>query len=75
MHSIFESKSFLILLFISIFASSFYCKIVKLNKEKQLITHLIDNYQVKYGRPVNNMTEKITVFFECQLIQIIDLVS
>jgi len=45
-----------------------------LNMEKRLITNLLQNYQVKYGRPVNNMTEKVVVYFEVCLIQLIDLV-
>lgn len=45
----------------------------KLNSEKTLISDLIKNYQVKYGRPVNNMTEKVVVYFEVCLIQLIDL--
>ncbi len=43
--------------------------------EKRLITYLLQNYQVKYGRPVNNMTEKVVVYFEVCLIQLIDLVN
>ena len=46
----------------------------KLNHEKTLINDLLQNYQVKYGRPVNNMTEKVVVYFEVCLIQLIDLV-
>jgi hypothetical protein len=44
-----------------------------LNNEKRLIDDLFKNYQVKFGRPVNNMTEKVIVNFEVFLVQIIDL--
>lgn len=47
----------------------------KLNHEKQLIEDLFANYQVKFGRPVNNMTERVDVYFGIYLIQLIDLVS
>ena len=40
-----------------------------------LIDDLFKNYQVKFGRPVNNMTEKVVVFFGIMLIQLIDLVN
>lgn len=71
-----KKKYLLFLQLISYFATRSYCVILsELNNEKKLISHLVDNYQVKYGRPVNNMTEKVTVYFECQLLQIIDLVS
>jgi hypothetical protein len=46
-----------------------------LNNEKRLIDDLFKNYQVKFGRPVNNMTEKVIVNFEVFLIQLIDLVN
>lgn len=46
-----------------------------LNNEKRLIDDLFKNYQVKFGRPVNNMTEKVIVNFEVCLIQLIDLVN
>lgn len=46
-----------------------------LNNEKRLINDLFKNYQVKFGRPVNNMTERVVVYFELFLIQLIDLVS
>lgn len=46
----------------------------RLNFEKQLIDDLFKNYQVKFGRPVNNMSEKVVVYFGIYLIQIIDLV-
>ena len=45
-----------------------------LNNEKRLINDLTKNYQVKFGRPVNNMTERVIVYFEIMLIQLIDLV-
>ena len=45
----------------------------RLNNEKRLIADLFDNYQVKFGRPVNNMTEKVVVSFGIILIQLIDL--
>ena len=47
----------------------------RLNFEKRLIKDLFDNYQVKFGRPVNNMSEKVVVYFGVYLIQIIDLVN
>lgn len=47
----------------------------RLNNEKRLIDDLFKNYQVKFGRPVNNMTEKVVVFFGIMLIQLIDLVN
>ena len=47
----------------------------RLNNEKMLIDDLFKNYQVKFGRPVNNMTEKVVVFFGIMLIQLIDLVN
>ena len=46
----------------------------RLNNEKRLIDDLFKNYQVKFGRPVNNMTEKVVVYFGITLIQLIDLV-
>lgn len=46
----------------------------QLNFEKRLIDDLFKNYQVKFGRPVNNMSEKVVVYFGIYLIQIIDLV-
>jgi len=52
-----------------------YPVVPSLNMEKRLITYLLQNYQVKYGRPVNNMTEKVVVYFEVCLIQLIDLVN
>ena len=45
----------------------------KLNNEKRLIEDLFKNYQVKFGRPVNNMTERVIVYFGIYLIQLIDL--
>lgn len=45
----------------------------ELNHEKRLINHLLNNYQVKYGRPVVNRTENIVVRFEVYLVQLIDL--
>jgi hypothetical protein len=45
----------------------------RLNNEKRLIADLFDNYQVKFGRPVNNMSEKVVVYFGLKLIQLIDL--
>ena len=47
----------------------------KLNNEKRLIDDLFKNYQVKFGRPVNNMTEKVIIYFGIFLIQLIDLVK
>lgn len=47
----------------------------RLNFEKRLIQDLFQNYQVKFGRPVNNMSEKVVVYFGVYLIQIIDLVN
>ena len=49
--------------------------VFRLNNEKRLIKDLLDNYQVKFGRPVNNMSEKVIVYFGIRLIQLIDLVS
>jgi hypothetical protein len=46
----------------------------RLNNEKRLIDDLFKNYQVKFGRPVNNMTEKVIIYFGIFLIQLIDLV-
>lgn len=48
--------------------------VYRLNNEKRLIKDLFQNYQVKFGRPVNNMSEKIVVYFGVYLIQLIDLV-
>ena len=45
----------------------------RLNNEKRLINDLLANYQVKFGRPVNNMSEKVMVYFGIRLIQLIDL--
>jgi hypothetical protein len=45
----------------------------RLNDEKRLIDDLLLNYKVRFGRPVNNMTEKIVVYFGINLIQLIDL--
>jgi hypothetical protein len=44
-----------------------------LTNEKRLINDLLLNYKVKFGRPVNNMSEKIVVYFGINLIQLIDL--
>ncbi len=44
------------------------------NAEQRLICDLLDNYQVKWGRPVRNMTEDVEVRFGLQLIHISDLV-
>ena len=46
----------------------------QLSNEKRLIKDLVDNYQVKWGRPVNNMSEKVVVFFGINLVQLLDLV-
>jgi hypothetical protein len=45
-----------------------------LNNEKRLINDLTKDYQVKFGRPVNDVKEKVVVYFELMLIQLIDLV-
>ena len=45
------------------------------NAEQRLICDLLDNYQVKWGRPVRNMTEDVEVQFGLQLIHISDLVE
>jgi len=45
----------------------------KLNYEKALISDLIDNYKVKFGRPVYNRTQNIVVSLEIFLVQIIEL--
>ena len=50
-------------------------RIDKWNAEQRLICDLLDNYQVKWGRPVRNMTEDVEVRFGLQLIHISDLVS
>ena len=44
------------------------------NAEQRLVCDLLDNYQVKWGRPVRNMTEDVEVRFGLQLIHISDLV-
>lgn len=46
----------------------------RMNNEKKLISDLFHSYQVKFGRPVNNMSENIVVHFGIALIQLIDLV-
>ena len=61
--------------FIDHTASFDYPVIHQLNNEKSLISDLLLNYKVKYGRPVSNMTEKVMVYIEVGLIQLIDLVS
>ncbi|CAF0786011.1 unnamed protein product [Adineta ricciae] len=43
------------------------------NAEQRLICDLLDNYQVKWGRPVRNMSEDVEVRFGLQLIHISDL--
>jgi hypothetical protein len=48
---------------------------IKLSNEKRLIDDLFKNYQVRFGRPVNNMTEKVIIYFGIFLIQLIDLVT
>jgi len=50
-------------------------EVYRVNNEKRLIDDLFKNYQVKFGRPVNNMSEKVVVYFGIYLIQIIDLVN
>jgi hypothetical protein len=45
------------------------------NAEQRLVCDLLDNYQVKWGRPVRNMTEDVEVRFGLQLIHISDLVN
>ena len=39
-----------------------------LNNEKRLINDLTKDYQVKFGRPVNDVKEKVVVYFESMLI-------
>jgi hypothetical protein len=76
----FQKKGFLILFF-KIVASNQNLTtateksvvLYMLNNEKKLINDLFKNYQVKFGRPVNNMTESVVVYFELFLIQLIDL--
>ena len=46
-----------------------------LTNEKRLIDDIVRSYHIKFGRPVNNMSEKVIVYFEVFLIQLIDLVS
>jgi hypothetical protein len=50
-------------------------KTLKLTNEKRLIKDLLDNYQVKWGRPVNNMSEKVVVYFGINLVQLLDMVK
>ncbi len=50
-------------------------RIHKWNAEQRLICDLLDNYQVKWGRPVRNMSEDVEVRFGLQLIHISDLVG
>lgn len=45
----------------------------RLTNEKRLIRDLLDHYQVKWGRPVNNMSEKVVVYFGINLVQLLDL--
>ena len=45
------------------------------NAEQRLVCDLLDNYQVKWGRPVRNMTEGVEVRFGLKLIHISDLVN
>ena len=47
----------------------------KWNAEQRLICDLLDNYQVKWGRPVRNTSEDVEVRFGLQLIHISDLVG
>ena len=47
----------------------------KWNAEQRLVCDLLDNYQVKWGRPVRNMTEGVEVRFGLKLIHISDLVT
>lgn len=47
----------------------------RLTNEKRLIKDLLDNYQVKWGRPVNNMSEKVVVYFGINLVQLLDMVG
>ena len=71
----FQKKGFLILFF-KIVASNQNLTtateksvvLYMLNNEKKLINDLFKNYQVKFGRPVNNMTESVVVYFELFLI-------
>ncbi len=46
----------------------------KLTNEKRLIKDLLGQYQVKWGRPVNNMSETVVVYFGINLVQLLDLV-
>jgi len=73
---------FVLLLFVSNFSVTieqhFHNETVQrvkqqLSNEKRLIKDLVDNYQVKWGRPVNNMSEKVVVFFGINLVQLLDL--
>ncbi|CAF1183814.1 unnamed protein product [Adineta steineri] len=48
-------------------------RILLWNAEQRLICDLLDNYQVKWGRPVRNMSEDVEVRFGLQLIHISDL--
>ncbi|KAL7668336.1 hypothetical protein ACOME3_009041 [Neoechinorhynchus agilis] len=46
---------------------------VAANFEQRLVCSIMDNYQLKFGRPVSNMSESVAVKFGLQLIQIYDL--
>ncbi|CAF0796433.1 unnamed protein product [Rotaria sp. Silwood1] len=48
-------------------------RIRRWNAEQRLICDLLDNYQVRWGRPVRNMSEGVEVRFGLQLIHISDL--
>lgn len=45
-----------------------------LNNEKRLIKDLFSHYEVRQGRPVNNVTEKVLIYFGLYLIQLVNLV-
>lgn len=49
-------------------------RIRKWNAEQRLVCDLLDNYQVRWGRPVRNTSEGVEVRFGLQLIHISDLV-
>lgn len=49
---------------------------VRMNNEKLLIKKFIEKYPVKYGRPLENITQgPVTIRLRVQLIQIVKVVS
>ncbi|CAF0777918.1 unnamed protein product [Adineta ricciae] len=70
-------SSILLIVFLTVtYAAEQKCnrqRVATWNAEQRLICDLLDNYQVKWGRPVKNMTEDVEVQFGLQLIHISDL--